>query len=102
MKGSVLVVGDNSLAALQTVRSLGRAGLDVHLVKFESGSVTKYSRYVRKTYHFGHPLTDTDRFVTGVLAAVKEGPFDLVIPTSDKSLVPLMRVSDEIRQQVPF
>ena len=70
MKGSVLVVGDNSLAALQTVRSLGRAGLDVHLVKFESGSVTKYSRYVRKTYHFGHPLTDTDRFVTGVLAAV--------------------------------
>jgi len=44
---------------------------------------------VRKTYHFGHPLTDTDRFITGVLAALRQTPFDLVIPTSDKSLVPL-------------
>ncbi|MBM4005447.1 MAG: hypothetical protein FJ295_19510 [Planctomycetes bacterium] len=102
MRRPVLVVGDNALAGLQTVRSLGRAGLEVHLVAFESGSVTRYSRYVTKTLEFGNPLTDTDQFVHRVLTLVRETPFELLVPTSDKSLVPLMAVRDEIRQHVPF
>jgi protein-tyrosine-phosphatase/predicted ATP-grasp superfamily ATP-dependent carboligase len=102
MKKCVLVVGDNVYAGLQTVRSLGRAGLDVHLVVFEPHSVTKHSRYVRKTYDFGQPLLDTDRFVSSVLALVEQEPFELVIPTSDDALVPLMTVADDIRRHAHF
>jgi protein-tyrosine-phosphatase/predicted ATP-grasp superfamily ATP-dependent carboligase len=94
--GKVLVVGDNDLAGLATVRSLGRAGLAVHLVSFEKPSITRWSRYVRRTYDLGHPLTEPTAFADRFLALVRDQPFDLAIPTSDKALLPLMKRRGEI------
>jgi predicted ATP-grasp superfamily ATP-dependent carboligase/protein-tyrosine-phosphatase len=86
----VLVLGDNDRAGLATVRSLGRAGLQVHLAAFEPTAVTRRSRYVHRIHRLGHPLQDPDRFVTRLLALLRRQRFDLAVPTSDKALVPLM------------
>ncbi len=98
----VLVLGDNDLAALAVVRSLGRANLEVHLVAFEQNRVTQSSKYIHTCYHFGHPLRDPQYFVSKVLSLISSIPFDLVIPTSDKTLVPLITKRDEINSLSRF
>jgi len=92
----VLVLGDNDLAALAIVRSFGRAGLEVHLVTFERFPITRASKYVHTCHDFGHPLEEPHRFVSEVLQLIGHIQFDVVVPTSDKSLVPLMAKRDEI------
>ena len=88
--GRVLIVGDNDLAGLASVRSLGRAGHEVELVAFEPGSVTRRSRYVRRAHDLGHPAADPAAFARRVVELTAGGGYDLVLPTSDKALVPLM------------
>ena len=90
----VLVLGDNDLASLAIVRSFGRAGLEVHLVTFERFPITKASKYVHTCHSFGHPLQEPQRFVSEVLRLIGHIQFDVVVPTSDKSLVPLMAKRD--------
>lgn len=97
-QGNALVVGDNDMAGLTVVRSLGRAGLDVHLVAFEDGSGTRASRHVRRVHHLGHPLKEPDVFRERFLALVRRTPFDVAIPTSDKALVPLMACRAEVER----
>jgi protein-tyrosine-phosphatase/predicted ATP-grasp superfamily ATP-dependent carboligase len=96
--GNVLVVGDNDMAGLTAVRSLGRAGLDVHLVAFEQGSVTRASRHVRRVHHLGHPLEDPSAFRERFLALVRRTRFDLALPTSDPALVTLMPCREEVER----
>ncbi|MBY0522959.1 MAG: ATP-grasp domain-containing protein [Gemmataceae bacterium] len=96
LKGHVLILGDNDRASLTTVRSLGRAGLKVHLVAFESNSATRGSRHVFRIHHLGHPLVDTEGFVRRLLDVLGRQRFDLVVPTSDASLVPLMPWRDTL------
>jgi len=100
--GQVLVLGDNDRAGLATVRSLGRAGLQVHLAAFEPTAVTRRSRYVCRTHRLGHPLEDTDRFVTRLLDLLRSRRFDLVVPTSDKALVPLMPWRSALAELAPL
>ena len=88
--GRVLVLGDNDLAALACVRSLGRAGLEVELAVWGSRRIARASRYVRQIHDLGDPLSDPSRFATRLLDTLSRRAFDLVIPISDASLVPLM------------
>jgi predicted ATP-grasp superfamily ATP-dependent carboligase/protein-tyrosine-phosphatase len=101
-RGNILVVGDNDLAGLTTVRSLGRAGHRVSLVAFEPSLITRRSRYVRRVHDLGHPLRDAGLFVAGLLELLGRERFDLVIPTSDKSLVPLLPWRSEVESLTRF
>ena len=100
--GNVLVLGDGDLAALAIVRSLGRMNLQVHLASFEGSPITRHSRFVARRHALGHPLVDEPGFVQGLLGLIGTTPFDLVIPTSDKALVPLMSHRDEIARLSRF
>ena len=96
------MLGDSDLAALAIVRSLGRLGLEVHLASFEGSPVTRHSRYVARRHALGHPLADEAGFVGALRHLLATTPFDLVVPTSDKSLVPLMAYRDEIARLSRF
>lgn len=100
--GRILVLGDNDRAGLTTVRSLGRAGLQVHLVAIEPGAVTRRSRYVQRIHRLGQPLEDPGRFAARLLDLLASRRFDLVLPTSDKTLVPLMPWREQISQHTRF
>jgi protein-tyrosine-phosphatase/predicted ATP-grasp superfamily ATP-dependent carboligase len=101
-RGNVLVLGDNDLAGLATVRSLGRARVAVHLVAFEPAPIARRSRHVRRAHHLGHPLREPDQFTDRLLHLLRRTPFDLVIPTSDKALVPLLPRRDEVETLARF
>lgn len=89
LSNRVLVVGDNDLAGLTTVRSLGRAGLAVHLVAWYPHAITRSSRYVHQIHDFGHPERDPCSFASKIVELVEHTPFDLVIPVVDAALIPL-------------
>ena len=95
-RGKVLVVGDNDLAGLATVRSLGRAGLRVSLVSFEDCPAARWSRHVARVHRLGHPLGQPRAFAQAVLDLARRERFDLVMPTSDKGLLPLLPLRQEI------
>jgi protein-tyrosine-phosphatase/predicted ATP-grasp superfamily ATP-dependent carboligase len=90
----VLIVGDNDLAGLTTVRSLGRAGLEVHLVAWYPHAITRSSRYVHQIHDCGHPEEEPQRFAAQILDLVRHTRFDLVIPIVDAALIPLLEVAE--------
>jgi len=98
----VLVLGDNDLASLTTVRSLGRAGFEVHLVAWYEYAITRSSRYVHKIHDCGHPEREPRKFATKILRLVEEVSFDLVIPVVDAALMPLLNVADTLRRHCVF
>lgn len=98
----VLVVGDNDLAGLTTVRSLGRAGLEVHLVAWYPHAITRSSRYVHQIHDCGHPEQEPQSFAAKVLNLVERLPFDLVIPVVDAALIPLLEVAEALRNHCVF
>ncbi len=98
--GNVLVLGDNDRAGLTTVRSLGRAGLRVHLVAFEPGAATRRSRYVHRVHRLGHPLAEPEGFAARVIDLVRRRPFDLALPTSDGALLPLLPRRRELEAHI--
>lgn len=96
----VLVVGDNAMAGLQTVRSLGRAGVPVELVAFESSRITRRSRYVRRVHDLGHPLRETATFLERFLSLVSSTDYQLALPTSDAGLIPLVQCFDQVKRHI--
>ncbi len=105
MKGisrNVLVLGDNDLASLAIVRSLGRAGLKVHLAAWEERPITRSSRYVSRVLRLGDPLVEPEEFAAAVVREVQETAYDLLIPVSDKSLVGLMPHAPRLAEHTVF
>ncbi len=89
MSGRVLVLGDDNRSCLAVVRSLGRAGLEVWLGTEMPDSIVPRSRYVRRTVRLPSTATRVEDWVSELRALLEAERFDLVIPTSDNSLVPI-------------
>ena len=90
MPERVLVVGDDSRSALSVVRSLGRQGIEVAVAVQHDGSMVTRSRYVRRVFRI--PSSDAgDTYIAALRTIVESERFDLLIPTADEGLVPLVR-----------
>jgi predicted ATP-grasp superfamily ATP-dependent carboligase/protein-tyrosine-phosphatase len=96
--GKVLVLGDDSRGFLSVVRSLGRAGLEIHVAWCPANAPSLRSRYV----HAVHRLTGYRRTGTAWLAALmrllEEERFDLVIPCHDAGLLLLQTHRAELEK----
>jgi protein-tyrosine-phosphatase/predicted ATP-grasp superfamily ATP-dependent carboligase len=88
--GRVMVLGDEARSTLSVIRSLGRAGLEVHWGGAEPDGVPARSRYVKDRH-----LLDGD-WVPVLSAIVDRIGFDLVIPTTDEVAIPLDAARDRI------
>lgn len=91
----VLVLGDGSQACLTIVRSLGRKGIKVCLGIQELESIVPYSRYASSVIKFPSTKFRLEEYVARLKEVLKSQRFDLVIPASDRSLVPIMSKKDE-------
>jgi predicted ATP-grasp superfamily ATP-dependent carboligase len=83
----VLVIGDDMRIFLSVVRSLGRAGKEVHAVPFDDQSPALRSKYVHRVhavpaYHDG-PMAWRD----ALLALLQACQFKLVVPTCDRAIL---------------
>ena len=85
LKGKrVLLLGSNERAALSTCRSLGRAGAHVEIVAFDSmRQPAELSRYCRKRYYFGSPVTETLKVQESLTAHLDENRYDAIFPITD-------------------
>jgi predicted ATP-grasp superfamily ATP-dependent carboligase len=85
----VLVMGDDMRIFLAVVRSLGRAGKEVHVAPFNWHSPALHSKYIAHVHHFPRYSDDPNGWRCAVLDALQTHEFELVIPCCDPAILPL-------------
>ena len=79
----VLVFGDDMRIFLAVVRSLGRAGIEVHAAPFNWHSPALKSKYVSVVHRFPRYADDPAAWLAAVLDVLRTHSFDLVVPCCD-------------------
>jgi predicted ATP-grasp superfamily ATP-dependent carboligase/protein-tyrosine-phosphatase len=85
----VLVLGQDTRAFLSVIRSLGRAGIEVHVAWFEQGAPALRSRYVAKAHQIPAYRPGAAEWKDSLAALMRTEGFDLVIPCDDQRGLPL-------------
>src|ERR687896_254854 len=73
-----LVLGHDTRAFLGVVRSLGRAGIEVHVAWFEEGAPALRSRYVARAHRIPAYRPGDDAWKGALIALMRAERFDLV------------------------
>ena len=84
----VLVIGDDTRSFLAVVRSLGRAGQQVHVAPFNFRSPALRSRYIRAVHRLPYYLNEGGAWRAAIAALWQAEAFDLAIPCDERSLLP--------------
>src|SRR4051794_16465886 len=87
----VLVLGQDNRAALAVVRSLGRAGLSVHLGWCPKTAAPARSRYCGAVHLLPSFSPAQSEWKEALLKLVAREQFDLVLPCNDPSILPLQQ-----------
>jgi len=85
----VLVFGDDMRIFLAVVRSLGRAGKDVHAAPFNWSSPALKSRYIRAIHYLPRYSDSPTAWREAVIDLLRRQSFDLIVPCcDDRSILP--------------
>lgn len=85
----VLILDAGFPSALAIIRSLGRRGIVCDIASNEKSPICSYSKYYSKHYQYPNPLSDTERFVDRIAEMLEIQEYDLVIPVTEQTLIPL-------------
>jgi predicted ATP-grasp superfamily ATP-dependent carboligase len=85
----VLVIGDDMRIFLALVRSLGRAGKEVHAAPFDWRAPALTSRYVARVHHLPRYQHDPAGWLDLVARLADAYRFDLILPCCDRAILPL-------------
>ncbi|HET7680851.1 MAG TPA: ATP-grasp domain-containing protein [Xanthobacteraceae bacterium] len=85
----VLVFGDDMRIFLAVVRSLGRAGKEVHAAPFNWHSPALQSKYVSAVHYLPRYSDDPSGWRESVMSLAKKYDFDLIMPCcDDRAILP--------------
>jgi protein-tyrosine-phosphatase/predicted ATP-grasp superfamily ATP-dependent carboligase len=87
--GRALVLGSDTRSFLAVIRSLGRAGLDVHVAWCPLNSASLRSRYVRAVHSIPYYRPGDLKWIDAFNELLGRFEFDIVVPCDDASLLPL-------------
>jgi predicted ATP-grasp superfamily ATP-dependent carboligase/protein-tyrosine-phosphatase len=87
-----LVLDGDQGSALAVVRSLGRRGIAVDVASDQAEPIAARSRFAGRTLRYPDPLADEQAFVAWLSDVLTQEPYALVIPVTERSLVPLLRL----------
>ncbi|MDD4914517.1 MAG: ATP-grasp domain-containing protein [Methylococcales bacterium] len=98
--GNVLVLDGNQFSTLSIVRSLGRKNISVTVacVAGSGSGIAACSRYVGHTVSYADPIAHPDDFVENIIEIVSKNSFDLVIPVTENTALPLAKQRATIEQ----
>jgi predicted ATP-grasp superfamily ATP-dependent carboligase len=96
--GRVLVMGDDMRVFLAVVRSLGRAGHEVHAAPFDSNSPSLKSKYIAKVHHLPSYTASASAWRAALSEVLRKESFDLVVPTCDRAIIPLHMHRDDFAE----
>jgi predicted ATP-grasp superfamily ATP-dependent carboligase/protein-tyrosine-phosphatase len=85
----VLVLGQGTSTFLSVIRSLGRAGIEVHVAWFEPGAPALRSRYVAGAHEIPAYGPGQNEWQDALAALMRREGFDLVVPCDDQRGLPL-------------
>ena len=97
----VLVFGDDTQSFLATVRSLGRKGVEVHVVPEEFQSSALHSRYIRGIHRLPVYRGDGARWLDALCTLLEREHFDLIMPCIDAAILPLHAARERIEKFCP-
>ncbi|WND03040.1 ATP-grasp domain-containing protein [Temperatibacter marinus] len=86
----ILVIGDDLRSFLAVVRSLGRAGHEVHVLPERLNSISLSSSFIKKIHKIAPAYSDLDRWLMLLTQLDQNEAFDYIIPCTDQAMVPLM------------
>lgn len=103
-KPRVLVLDGMWNKTLAVVRSLGESGAYVAVGETTRFATALFSRYASKTFVYPSPVLEPERFMEFLLSELKDGRYDLVIPTefSTQQLLAKHRADIEKFTGFPF
>ena len=87
----VLVLDADMVPALTVSRSLAQRGCHVYLAGHVERPLASRSNAVDAYYQYPDPLQSTDLFVEWLLAHIEANEYDLIIPVTERVVVPLSR-----------
>lgn len=96
----VLVTDASERAALAVIRSLGRKGIEVAAADSVGLNAGFLSKYCSDAFIYPSPLKDKTKFVKSMLRFVRDEKFDLLIPITDFTMVPIVEYKDEFEDYV--
>jgi predicted ATP-grasp superfamily ATP-dependent carboligase len=85
----VLVLGDDTRIFLSVVRSLGRAGKEVHAVPLNWHSPALKSKYVKQIHYCPRYSDDPKAWCEAILELHRVHSFALILPCDDPWIIPL-------------
>jgi protein-tyrosine-phosphatase/predicted ATP-grasp superfamily ATP-dependent carboligase len=94
--GRALVLGSDTRSFLSVIRSLGRAGLEVHVAWCPLNSASLRSRYVRAVHSIPYYRPGDLGWIDAFNELLCRFEFDLVVPCDDASLLPLQLYRDQL------
>jgi protein-tyrosine-phosphatase/predicted ATP-grasp superfamily ATP-dependent carboligase len=92
----VLVLGSDTHAFLSVIRSLGRAGIQVHVAWHQPDSPALRSRYVHRAHNLPPYFGPVDAWLPALRDLMQQEAFDLVLPCHDQMVIPLQRHRAEL------
>ena len=97
---SVLVLDANTNQAIAIIRSLGSQGIEVIAADSNSHALGFKSRYVKTTFCYPDPMKNDRIFVDFIRNKLYNSKIELVIPPTDRTLVPLEKERYSIPESV--
>lgn len=98
----VLVLEGRSRKAVAVVRSLGRAGYEVHVTSRVPFAPARGSRWCRRFFRHPDPGADPATFLAFVLDRVQREPYDVVLPMESDGLAVLSPHRGELPSATAF
>ena len=87
----ILILDGDTLPALSIIRSLGAKGLNVASASHLQNPICRYSRYNQSSLSYPSPLEFADQFLLWVEKILTDGQYDLIIPVTERTLIPIAR-----------
>ena len=98
----VLVLDADQLSTLAVVRSLGRSGCAVTAAAASPHAIAFQSRYASRHLIYPDPLQQHGAFLEWLTNTLTNHSFDLVIPVTDRSIVPILTIRNALEALSPI
>ena len=98
----VLVLDADQLSTLAVVRSLGRHGCAVTAAAASPHAIAFQSRYASQHLIYPDPLQQHRAFLEWLTNTLTNHSFDLMIPVTDRSIVPILTVRNSLEALSPI
>lgn len=92
----VLVLDADMVPCLTIARSLARQGCLVEVGSHIEKPLAGYSNTVKRVWGYPNPLTATQDFLSWLIQHTQLHDYDLVIPVTERSLLPISGARDEL------